>query len=101
MTDSLLRAGADETVVDDRGFKAADSIGQFVDEGGRLAEDVQRVRELLANAPIDRSCRRRGYLVLCRAHPNRVQDKRVVFSTRTSWRSLSGATSARGRRERA
>lgn len=33
-----------------------------------VPEDVERVRQLLANAPADRAWRRRGFLVLCRAH---------------------------------
>lgn len=31
--------------------------------------------KLLANAPADRAWRRRGYLALCRAHPERLQPK--------------------------
>ena len=73
MVDALLRAGADETIVDSHGFKASDLVGLEVAEEERLAEDFERVSELLANAPADRAWRRRGYLVLCRAHPHRVQ----------------------------
>lgn len=46
-----------------------------------LAEDAERVRVLLANTPADRTWRRRGYLVLFRAHPDRVQQDQVVSST--------------------
>lgn len=35
-----------------------------------MAEGVDRVRQLLANAPADRAWRRWGYLVLCRARPD-------------------------------
>ena len=38
-----------------------------------VPEDVGRVRELLVNAPADRAWRRRGYLVLCRARPDRLR----------------------------
>eukprot|EP00903_Cladosiphon_okamuranus_P017409 g16033.t1 len=74
VVDSLLRAGADETVVDCEGCTAADVIGTHVqEEEESLTEEFERVRQLLANAPADRVWRRRGYLVLCRAHLSRVQ----------------------------
>ena len=57
-----------------------DMIGLAVEEEDHLVEDVERVRELLANAPADRAWRRRGYLVLCRAHPDRVQQNQVMIS---------------------
>ena len=37
-----------------------------------------RMRKLLVNAPADRAWRRRDYLVLCRAYPERVQLKSSV-----------------------
>lgn len=40
------------------------------------------MRGLLANAPADRAWRRRGYLVLCRVHPERLQQKQVISGTR-------------------
>ena len=79
VADALLRAGADETIVDNIGRKASDVIGTRTAEGTvRLVEDVKRVRKLLANAPADRAWRRRGYLVLCRAHADRVQQQLVM-----------------------
>lgn len=69
----LLKSGADETVLDDDGYIASDLVGLNVSDEGKLAEDVERVRQLLRNAPADRAWRRRGYLVLCRAQPDRVQ----------------------------
>ena len=68
--DALLRSGADEGIVDDRGAVAEDLIDDF----GSYSPDErsERVRKLLVNAPADRAWRRRGYLVLCRAHPGRV-----------------------------
>lgn len=48
------------------------------EEEDRLAEDVERVHELLVNAPAVRAWRRRGYPVLCRAHPDRVHQKQEV-----------------------
>ena len=59
---------------------AADIVGQDVGERNRLYGDMKRVRKLLANAPADRVWRRRGYFVLCCAHPNRVQQPRVCGS---------------------
>ena len=76
VVDLLLRAGAAETTVDDEGKTAEDVVAVEVLEGHRLAEDVGRVRHLLANAPADSAWRRRGYLVLCRARPGRVPPAR-------------------------
>ncbi len=39
----------------------------------RVPEHEQRVRNLLARAPADRAWRRRGLMVLCRAHPDRLR----------------------------
>ena len=76
MVDLLLRSGADETITDEEGETPTDAIGQWFGEDedeDPLVEEIERVRRLLANAPADRAWRRRGYLVLCRAHPDRVQ----------------------------
>ena len=75
MVDLLLRSGADETITNKDGETAADIIGALFDdeEGDPLVEDVERVRRLLANAPTDRAWRRRGYLVMCRALPDRMR----------------------------
>ena len=61
IVDLLLRKGADEKAVANDGKTAADVVGSLMNE----AEDV---RELLLNAAADRAWRRRGFLVLCRAH---------------------------------
>ena len=71
VVDVLLRSGADETLTG--GPTRAYYVAIDIEEENRLAEDVERVNLLLANAPADRSWRRRGYLVLCRARPDRVQ----------------------------
>lgn len=74
LVDLLLRAGADETSVDANGQKPVDIVGECVEEGDEiLPEETTRVRHLLANAPADRAWCRRGHLVLCRAHPDRMQ----------------------------
>ena len=91
VVDFLLRSGADETIVDADGMTAADIVGEVVVETRRLAEDVVRVRQLLANAPVDMAWRRRGYLVLCRALPDRVHRIPKSSSARTgmAWRTRS------------
>ncbi|CAN0497377.1 unnamed protein product, partial [Scytosiphon promiscuus] len=68
VVDLLLRYGADETVMDKLSKRAADVIGLKVEEGIRLADEVELVRKLLSNAPADRVWRRRGLPVLCRAY---------------------------------
>lgn len=35
--------------------------------------NATRVRRLLADAAVDRAWRRRGFLAMCRAHPDKVQ----------------------------
>ncbi|CAM9705622.1 unnamed protein product [Ectocarpus fasciculatus] len=72
VVDLLLRWGADETIVSKQGEMAADMIGTRM--GHRTVPgDEERVRSLLARAPAERAWRRRGLLVLCRVHPNRLQ----------------------------
>lgn len=80
MVDLLLRWGADESVTDEEGRKAGDFV--WVDaccgwiaqgvQDTQPAESEQRVRPLLANAPADRTWRRRGLLIMGRAHRGRV-----------------------------
>eukprot|EP00903_Cladosiphon_okamuranus_P013895 g12923.t1 len=82
VVDLLLRSGAVETIADEDGNIAFDVMGRAVEKEHRLAEDVQRVRKLLANAPNDRAWRRRGYLVLCRAHPSRLTHLRQEIGAR-------------------
>ncbi|CAM9605037.1 unnamed protein product [Ectocarpus fasciculatus] len=70
----LLRWGADETVVDSEG----ETIVSMVIRRTALEREVylprlMRISELLARAPQDRAWRRRGLLVLCRAHRDRVR----------------------------
>lgn len=72
IVDLLLRWGADETIANKEGKKAADVIGVDTEEDLRLTDDMERVRKLLENAPADRVWRRRALPLLCRAHPGRV-----------------------------
>eukprot|EP00903_Cladosiphon_okamuranus_P009964 g9452.t1 len=103
MVELLLGWGADETVVDNRGNTAADSLPseqeihdwygnpgsgsgsgsgsedeeEHDDEIEReMAKDIakrNRLLAVLARAPRDRAWRRRGTVVLCRALPERVK----------------------------
>ena len=88
MVDLLLRCGADEEMVNQDGQAPLDAVGQWYD-GPEGDEDAERVRRLLANAPADRAWRRRGYLVLCRSHPDRLRQGQensgahVVLARRT------------------
>ncbi|CAN0113132.1 unnamed protein product, partial [Ectocarpus fasciculatus] len=61
VADLLLRWGADETATDNDGNTPAD----LVKSGAGPNERLQR---LLANAPADRAWRRRGVVVMLRAH---------------------------------
>lgn len=77
VVDSLLRSGADETIANTDDELPSDVVGVPevvpLDAEPILVEEFERVRGLLANAPANRAWRRRGYLVLSRAHPSRVQ----------------------------
>lgn len=75
VVDSLLRAGADENILNEGGHIAAAVVEEVESNGNHLPQDVVRVRELLANAPADRAWRCRGYLVLCLAHPYRLRQR--------------------------
>ncbi|CAB1098451.1 unnamed protein product [Ectocarpus sp. CCAP 1310/34] len=87
MVDLLLRRGADETAVSENGHTAADMVVLKTEESDSLAEDVDRVRKLLARAPADRAWRRRGFLILSRAH---YPGGRVQFGHRTSQAPAAG-----------
>ena len=100
VVNSLLRSGADEAILDYGDQAAADVVAQEVEGQHQQIELVERVRQLLANAPADRAWRRRGYLVLCRAHPDRVKLLRAISSVpraqRTRDRAILGSTAAGG-----
>lgn len=52
VVDKLLRADADETGFGDGGRMASDLIGEDAQEERRSFDDIEHVRELLANAPV-------------------------------------------------
>lgn len=90
VVDLLLRWGADETIVSKQGKTAADRIRTrrlFRTEPG----DDERARSLLTRAPADRAWRRRGLLVLCHAHPDRLQlggDLAGLVARVVGWKEL-------------
>ena len=69
----LLRWGADETIVENFG----NTPSQLIPDIARAAEqdrpELERLSKLLAYAPQDRAWRRRGFVVMCRAHPERLR----------------------------
>lgn len=97
VVDSLLRSGADEAILDNAGKAAAHIVGIDVGDKNPPTEDVERVRELLANAPADRAWQRRGYLVLCRARPDIMRQIQDTISAHAGVgrRTRSGAEKGR------
>ncbi|CAM9872901.1 unnamed protein product [Scytosiphon promiscuus] len=80
--DQLLRWGADETAVDENGCTPSERIPAVADgDCQELRLRVERLSKLLEFAPQDRAWRRRGFLVLCRAHPERLQLGRQIPDT--------------------
>ena len=75
MVHLLLRSGAEETALDERGRTPADIAG-YGCYGVAVVEEpggVEKVRKLLPHAPVARlRWRRRGLLVAWRARPGRV-----------------------------
>lgn len=69
----MLIWGAEEKFVDNDGQTAADLIGREVDGNELTPEEFERVQKLLESAPADKAWRRRGLMVLCRAHPDRLR----------------------------
>lgn len=80
----LLRWGAEEKCPNNCGRSASDVIGEALPSSKKRErkDDIERLRRLLARAPMDRAWRRRGILVLCRAFPDKlclgVKSKRVI-----------------------
>ena len=73
----LLRWGADEKLRDNGGTTAEDGVGGENGESADCNEereaDDMHIRWMLARAPADRSWRRRGWLVMARSCPAKVQ----------------------------
>lgn len=96
----LLRWGADETMQNAHGHTPEEKLGLNLDESEVVEEEVERVKMLLRRAPAERAWRRRGLLVLCRAHPDRVQLTRHHRrrSTEDSIRTSAPKTRSRARK---
>lgn len=90
VVDLLLRAGADETMSAEDGRTPMDVIGHEAAGQQVFAEDIERVRKLLGKARVDRTWRRRGILLLCRAHPHRVQPRRRPGNSRMAQKVHGG-----------
>ncbi|CAM9607837.1 unnamed protein product [Ectocarpus sp. 8 AP-2014] len=73
--DLLLRWDADENAVDSSGETPAIQWGKNAEYFGVSSANTESVSQLFERAPRDKAWRRRGWLVLCRAFPNRVQLK--------------------------
>ncbi|CAM9825707.1 unnamed protein product [Ectocarpus fasciculatus] len=71
--DLLLSYGADEHATDSFGKTAAAHWEESVEDHHLSSADAALVRRLLADADKDRAWRRRGWLVLVRACPDRVR----------------------------
>jgi len=69
----LLRWDADETLRDCVGHRAEDMVARKEDDWDRVEAEIESVKLLLRKAPSERAWRRRGFLALCRAYPDRVQ----------------------------
>ena len=64
--DLLLRWGADETALNNRGQTSADILDMQLQQyhEASLLNEIKRTRLLLSRAPVDRVWRRRGWLVM-------------------------------------
>ncbi|CAM9953713.1 unnamed protein product, partial [Hapterophycus canaliculatus] len=71
--DLLLRWGADETAVNDQGQTPSASIPALENVPEDDRPKIERLTRLLAFAPQDKAWRRRGFLVLCRTHQERLR----------------------------
>ena len=70
--DLLLRWGADERVVNEIGVTPSELVPPIAGAAQEDRPRLERLSKLLANAP-HRAWRRRGFLVMCRAHPDRLR----------------------------
>ena len=95
--DLLLRWGADETTVDRYGDTPAVDIPNITEVAGQDHPRLERLSKLLASAPQDRAWRRRGMLVMCRAHPDRLRLAVEISDTAEASEQPQGRPSRRAR----
>ena len=79
----LLKAGADETMLDGTGQTAAERLEegltrQLYDEDTEDFDEINRIFELLENAPIDRRWWRRGLLLMCIARHRKGEEWQLL-----------------------
>ncbi|CAM9117929.1 unnamed protein product [Scytosiphon promiscuus] len=99
VVDVLLRSGARERISDVDGNTPMDAIGARIDWMEIQDEEYKRVQDLLSNAFADRLWRRRGFLVLCRAHPDRLCLGTVVAPPGMSSRANTASAGISGCRD--
>lgn len=76
MVGLLLRQGADEAIVSEAGWRPAIVFAEalWVDNPSSFVVACsEEIRKLILGTPAQRTWRRRGYLVMCRAYPTRVR----------------------------
>lgn len=71
--DLLLRWGADETNVNDDGITPSQLIPDVAQASEQRRPKLERLTKLLAHALQDRTWRRRGFVAMCRALPDRLR----------------------------
>ncbi|CAM9880226.1 unnamed protein product [Ectocarpus fasciculatus] len=102
VVDLLLRWNADETGENSYGRTPRDIVGLLDPETDSILANLERVSKLLQYAPEDRAWRRRGTLVLYRAHPERrgqashVQESTVPRVTRSRTKLVESGQVAGG-----
>ena len=96
--DLLLRWGADETTLDTKGRTPSARIPKIAKAAEEDRPRLERLSKLLASAPQDRAWRRRGMLVMCRAHPDRLRLGAKLPDTAEAIEQPQGRPSQRPRR---
>ena len=71
--DLLLRWGADENIVDSDGKTPSQLIPDIAQASEEERPRLERLTKLLAHAPQDRAWRRRGFVMMCRSHQDRLR----------------------------
>lgn len=71
--DLLLRWGADETALTDSGRIPSSKMPVIAEAPEEDRPRLERLSKLMAHATQDRSWRRRGFLVMCRTHQDRLR----------------------------
>ena len=96
--DLLLRWGADETALNNKGLTPAEMLdcGCGYSEKPASQDEIERTRLLLSRAPADRAWRRRGWLVMLRS---RAEKARAVVRCDGGGIAVDGPSADGGSRE--